>query len=162
MTINKKGGKHKHKARKDNRPRSLNVDELKKINGQEYAYVKEKYSSQHYSLLCYDKVSRLGCLRGKLRRARIKNGDLVLVSIREFQDDKCDIIYHYKEEDTDKLLKVKEIEPSFIKEGKIVEDADEDLVDSDSSDEETVVNTRDNRAVSFDDLKAAGIDFDDI
>ena len=50
----------------------------------------------------------------------------------------------------------------FIKEGKIVEDADEDLVDSDSSDEETVVNTRDNRAVSFDDLKAAGIDFDDI
>ena len=80
MVRNNKGGKHKHKARKDYKPRSLNIEQLKKIDGQEYGYVKEKYSSQHYKLLCYDKVERLGCLRGKLRKARIKNCDLVLVN----------------------------------------------------------------------------------
>ncbi len=159
MVRNNKGGKHKHKARKDHKPKSLNIEQLKKIDGQEYAYVKEKFSSQHYKLLCYDKVERLGCLRGKLRKARIKNGDLVLVSIREFQDDKCDIIYHYKEEDIDKLLRVKAVDSSFIKEGKL--NIDEDNQDNSSDDEDIPVNDT-TKEVSIDDLEAAGINFDDI
>ena len=157
MVRNNKGGKHKHKARKDYKPRSLNIEQLKKIDGQEYGYVKEKYSSQHYKLLCYDKVERLGCLRGKLRKARIKNCDLVLVSIREFQDDKCDIIYHYKEEDIDKLIQCKAVDSSFIKEGKLT--VEEDIYES--SDEETIVNDT-SKAVTIDELEAAGINFDDI
>tara|TARA_B100001093_G_C26765925_1_gene987887 strand:- start:216 stop:695 length:480 start_codon:yes stop_codon:yes gene_type:complete len=159
MVYNKKGGKHKHKARKDHKPKSLNIEQLKKIDGQEYAFVKEKFSSQHYKLLCYDKVERLGCLRGKLRKARIKNADLVLVSIREFQDDKCDIIYHYKEEDIDKLLRVKAVDSSFIKEGKL--NIEEDNQDDSSDDEDIQVNDT-SKEVSINDLEAAGINFDDI
>ena len=160
MVRNSKGGKHKHKARKDFKPKSLNIEQLKKIDGQEYAYVKEKYSSQHYKLICYDKVERLGCLRGKLRKARIKNSDLILVSIREFQDDKCDIIYHYKEEDIEKLKRAKILDDSFIKEGKLITDDDDNAYDTDLDEEETIVNN--SSSVSIDELKAAGINFDDI
>ena len=160
MVRNNKGGKHKHKARKDYKPKSLNIEQLKKIDGQEYGFVKEKYSSQHYKLLCYDKVERLGCLRGKLRKARIKNSDLVLVSIRDFQDDKCDIIYHYKEEDLDKLIKAKAVDSSFVKDGKLIVDK-EDNYESSDDEEETIVNNTDNK-VTIDELVAAGINFDDI
>lgn len=157
MVVNNKGGKHKHKARKDHKPKSLNVEELKKIAGQEYAFVKEKFSNQHYKLLCYDKVQRLGCLRGKLKSARIKNADLVLVSIRDFQDDKCDILYHYKEEDLDKLEKINAIDACFIKEGKLSE---ENVVNDDADEEQ--VNTAADTATTIDELEAAGINFDDI
>ena len=160
MVRNNKGGKHKHKAHKDHKPKSLNIEQLKKIEGQEYAFVKEKYSSQHYKLLCYDKVERLGCLRGKLRKARIKNSDLVLVSIREFQDDKCDIIYHYKEEDLDKLIRSKAVDSSFVKEGKLIVEEDNNYESSDEEDNKQVNDT--SNIVTIDELEAAGINFDDI
>ena len=45
MVKNRGGNKTKGKARKHNRPRTLNIDDLKKINGQEYAHVTEKYGA---------------------------------------------------------------------------------------------------------------------
>lgn len=158
MVFNKKGGKHKHKSRKGFKPKSFNIDDLKKINGQEYAFVKEVYSKKHYKLLCYDKVERLGCLRGKLKKANIKNSDLLLVSIRDFQDDKCDILYHYKEEDIEKLEKSNIVDCSFIKEGKLTENNDNDIDDNNDSEDEKQVNN----SATINDLEEAGFNFDDI
>lgn len=45
---------------------------------------------------CFDGVSRLCQIRGQMRkRVWINMGDIVLVSLREFQDSKADIIWKY-------------------------------------------------------------------
>ena len=45
---------------------------------------------------CFDGVSRLCQIRGQMRkRVWINVGDIVLVSLREFQDSKADIIWKY-------------------------------------------------------------------
>lgn len=45
---------------------------------------------------CYDEVLRVGHIRGKMKRkVWIAPGDIVLCSLREFQNKKCDIIMKY-------------------------------------------------------------------
>ena len=45
---------------------------------------------------CFDGVTRLCQIRGQMRkRVWINMGDIVLVSLREFQDSKADIIWKY-------------------------------------------------------------------
>merc|ERR550539_1490277 len=45
--------------------------------------------------MCLDGMERIGKIRGKMRhRQRIRPGDWVLVSLRDFQDKKCDIIFN--------------------------------------------------------------------
>lgn len=132
MVKNKGGNKTKGKARKHNRPRTLNIDDLKKINGQEYAHVTEKYGDGRYNLICYDKVTRLGIMRGKLKRyARLDRGGFVLVSLRDFEDNKCDIVEVYKEDDIEKLISAREVSSSFVKEGKLIESSkdNDNLID---------------------------------
>lgn len=97
MVKNKGGNKTKGRARKNSRrPRTMNVDDLRKIDGQEYAHALDKLGDGRFRLICYDKVARLGILRGTLKRfARCDRGAFVLVSIRDFEDSKCDIIHIY-------------------------------------------------------------------
>ena len=53
---------------------------------------------------------RIGHIRGKMKkRVWITRGDYVLVSLRDFQDEKADIIMKYKQDEVDKLKKYKEI-----------------------------------------------------
>jgi translation initiation factor 1A len=53
---------------------------------------------------------RLGVIRGKLRkRVWMVVGDIVLVSLRDFQDQKCDIIHKYDNAEVRKLLTSGEI-----------------------------------------------------
>lgn len=121
MVFNSGGKKTKGKARKNIRkPKIFNSEELKKIDGQEYAFVTKKLGDNRYTILCYDKVSRLGILRGSLKRGpKLGINNMVLVSIRGFQDDKCDIIAIYTSEEVDKLIGFNEILPSFAREGKM-------------------------------------------
>ena len=45
---------------------------------------------------CFDGKTRLGHIRGNMRkRVWINVGDIVLCSLREFQDDKADVILKY-------------------------------------------------------------------
>jgi len=45
----------------------------------------------------------------KIKGKKIVEGDLVLVSLRAFQDDKCDIIHKYTVKEANKLRKMGEI-----------------------------------------------------
>ena len=130
MVRNKTGGnKTKGKGRKFSRPKTLNIEDLKKIDGQEYAYVKEKYGGGRFKVICYDKIERMAIMRGKLKRmsGKLNAGGLILVSLRGFQDDKCDILEVYKSENIDKLIEIKEITSSFAKEGKLQENIKDDI-----------------------------------
>lgn len=76
-------------------------DEMKrelvfKEHGQEYAQVIKMLGNGRVDAQCYDGVKRLGIIRGAMRkRVWIAVGDIILVGLRDFQDNKADIIWKY-------------------------------------------------------------------
>ena len=131
MVLNRNGGKNtKKKGRKSNRQKTYSLDDLipSSSDNQEYGYVTEKYGDGRFSIMCYDKVQRLGIVRGAIKqKSRIVKGSLVLLSLRPYEDAKCDILYQYTEEDINKLTRAKSLHISFIKSGKLsTEDDDND------------------------------------
>merc|ERR1712107_483794 len=76
---------------------------------------------------CFDQVKRLCHIRGKMRKkVWVNQGDIVLVSLRSFQDEKGDIINKYTPEEARNLKTYGEI-PESTKIG----DADLDQDDGD-------------------------------
>ena len=98
MPKNVKGGS-KHKKMKNN----SNSDEitqndliLKSGKEQDYGKVEKILGNGRFSLLCNDKIIRLGIIRGNMRKRNWVNmGSIVLYSIREYEKDKVDIIHVY-------------------------------------------------------------------
>uniref|UniRef100_A0A6C0B466 S1-like domain-containing protein n=1 Tax=viral metagenome TaxID=1070528 RepID=A0A6C0B466_9ZZZZ len=158
MVKNRGGKKTKGKSRKTFRMKELGIQDLKKIDNQEYAHVLSVFGDGRYDLICYDKKKRLGILRGRVKRtARINKGDLVLVSIREFQDNKCDILAGYSQTEADKLIKEKEVFYSFVKSGELIQNLKDDFAESVSDDEEEV-----NNHITGNTVNQTGLNIDDI
>ena len=132
MVKNKGGKKTKGKARKSYYTVEMSLKDLRKVDDQEYAHISDVHGDGRYGLICYDKVKRLGIMRGTLRRkVRAKKSDIVLVSLRDYQDAKCDIIAHYRPEEVDKLVRAKEMSYSFVKTGELKNDIHDELGSSD-------------------------------
>jgi len=75
-----------------------------KDDGQEYAQVIKIEGHGRCRVECSDGVTRLGVIRGSMRKkVWIKLDNYVLVGLRDFQDDKCDIIGKYSDEDVRNL-----------------------------------------------------------
>ena len=94
MVKNKgKGGKNRRRGKADgDMKRELTFKE----DGQEYAQVTRMLGNGRLEAFCFDGVNRLCHIRGKLRkRVWIGVGDIVLLGLREFQDQKADIILKY-------------------------------------------------------------------
>ncbi|KAJ2455566.1 Translation initiation factor 1A [Coemansia sp. RSA 2336] len=75
---------------------------------QEYAVVTKILGNGRMEVQCFDKENkkRLGHVRGALRKkVWIGLGEYILVSLREFQDDKCDILLKYSDEEVKNLRK---------------------------------------------------------
>ena len=121
MGKNIKGGsKHKKYARVRDTTEKLDIKMLQKEPGQEYAFVVNVLGNCRFELLCYDETIRLGCLRGKMRkRVWVNKNDCVLVGLRDFQDEKCDIIQKYTETQLQFLIKKKELKSEFVHNGNI-------------------------------------------
>ena len=97
------------------------------------------------------------------KRKFINQGQLVLVSIRDWQDDVCDIIDSYEESHARRLKSEKEIPDSFrLGEDNPYdldnEDLEFDMGMPDDSDEETLEEVKKEDDIPNDD----GIDIDDI
>ena len=87
---------------------------------QEYAEVMKTLGSRRFEVSSNNKT-RLAHLRGNMRRGNWVNpGDFVLISLRDYQDNKCDILHKYSSEDLQKLKKLGEI--SNIVQEKIAEE----------------------------------------
>tara|TARA_Y200000002_G_scaffold381644_1_gene396233 strand:+ start:4461 stop:5030 length:570 start_codon:yes stop_codon:yes gene_type:complete len=124
------GNKKRRGAKRHSRMKTYSLDDLipSKDDNQAYAYVSQKYGDGRYSIMCYDKVSRMGIVAGKLKKSsRIDKGALVLVSLREYQDNKCDIIYHYTPEDIDKLTKSNNVNLGFVRSGTLSANDEENI-----------------------------------
>ena len=167
MGKNFKGGsKHKKYARNRFGVAKTKLSDLKKTENQEYAFVKDVLGNCRFKLICWDKKERLGILRGKMKKRQwVTRGEIVLASLREFQDDKCEIIQKYTSDQVNILKKHNLISESFIKDGKTFDNEadnedtfnyDNDIENETNLDSVNSINNNNNE-ITLDD-----IDFDDI
>ena len=108
---NQKGGK-KHKRNKNysNENMTLRLKE----DGQEYPKITKCKGNCRFDVECCDGKSRSAILCGAMRKRKFVNqGQLVLVSLRDFQDNICDIIDSYDENQSKKLKQEKVLPESF-------------------------------------------------
>ena len=110
---NIKGGK-KHKRNKKQNDIVEKTLRLKE-EGQEYAQISKCLGNCRFTVLCFDGKERMATMCGGMRKRRFVNqNDIVLVSLRDWQDEKCDIIDNYDDNLTRKM-KDKGIIPDSIK-----------------------------------------------
>ena len=107
----KKGGK-KHKRNKN---RDIETKTIRyKEDGQEYAQITKCKGNCRFDVRCSDGKERAAILCGTMRKRKFVNlNDIVLVSLRDFQDDICDIMDSYDENGARKLRETKELPETF-------------------------------------------------
>jgi len=142
MPKNKLGG---NKAKRSKGSSEGTKKELEfKEDGQEYGQVQRMLGNGRCDVQCFDGTKRLCHIRGKMRKkVWVNQGDIVLVSLRDFQDEKGDIITKYTTEEARNLKTYGEL-PDNIKINET------DVMDGEMSDD----------GVEFD--EAAGVDLDAI
>jgi len=107
------------KKPKGTRSAGVNVEKRElvfKEDGQEYARCSGLLGNRRISMECMDGVQRLGLIRGSMKRGaanRVRTGDLVLVGLRDYQDEKADVIHKYDIDEVHRLKAYGEIEAGF-------------------------------------------------
>ena len=88
-----KGGKNRRRGKNEgDEKREL----VFKEDGQEYAQVLRMLGNGRLEAQCIDGVKRLCHIRGKMRKkVWVNNGDIILLGLRDFQDEKADVILKY-------------------------------------------------------------------
>ena len=86
-----------------------------KEDGQEYAQIIKMKGNCRFDVKCFDGKERMAVMCGSMRKRQFVNlHQVVLVSLRDFQDSVCDIIDSYDDNQVRDLKELKEI-PDFIK-----------------------------------------------
>ena len=109
----------KRKIRREPMKRDLEY----KNDNQEYAQVLKMLGNGRCDVKCIDGITRLAIIRGKLRnKVWIKLGDYILIGLRDFQDNKCDVLLKYTDEEVRTLKSCGE-----IPENRLSSDEEEDI-----------------------------------
>jgi translation initiation factor 1A len=78
----------------------------KKWNKEQFAYAQLMLGANHIRVRCSDGVTRMGRIKGKMKkRTWIREGDTLIIIPWSFQDEKCDIVFRYIKPQTDWLRK---------------------------------------------------------
>lgn len=89
---------------------SRSMDKVLAFPTVEYAQVSKTLGSGHLEVQCFDGEKRIAHIRGKLRKkVWINPGDVVLLSLRDFQDSRADIILKYTPDEARSLKALGEI-----------------------------------------------------
>jgi translation initiation factor 1A len=108
--MTKNAGGKGHRKTKNQNGGLFRREIIFKEYGQEYALITKMLGNGHCECKCYDDVVRLGNIRGKLRkRVWLSVGDVVLCGLREYQDEKVDIIHKYTADEVVNLKTMGEI-----------------------------------------------------
>ncbi|KAJ3194940.1 Eukaryotic translation initiation factor 1A, X-chromosomal [Entophlyctis luteolus] len=122
-----KGGKNRKKGKGegDGDKREL----LFKEEGQEYAFVTKMLGNGWVEAQCMDGEKRLGHIRGAFRKkVWINAGDLILLGLRDYQDNKADIILKYTPDEARMLKSYGELPDSVkVNENEEGGDSDDDV-----------------------------------
>jgi len=104
-----------------------------KEEGQEYAQVARMLGNGRLEAVCVDGKKRLCIIRGKMRKhVWIHPGDTILISLREYQDGKGDVIHKYTP------VEARELKKMGVVDFQISENANDDNeegMDSDDGDD---------------------------
>jgi translation initiation factor 1A len=85
---------------------TIRVRVPKKRNREMFAYAELMMGANHIRVRCIDGVTRMGRIKGKIKkRVWIREGDTLIVIPWSFQDEKCDISYRYTKPQVDWLRK---------------------------------------------------------
>ncbi|PRW56587.1 eukaryotic translation initiation factor 1A [Chlorella sorokiniana] len=88
-----KGGKNRRRGKNDSDDKR---ELIFKEDGQEYAQVLRMLGNGRLEAHCMDGIKRLCHIRGKMRKkVWVNTGDIVLVGLRDYQDEKADVILKY-------------------------------------------------------------------
>jgi translation initiation factor 1A len=109
---NKKGG-NKTKKQKNStiNPIERKLEFKNTEDNQEYAQIKKALGNSRFEAFFFDGKTRLAHAPRSLKKSKcfVKVGDVVIVSLRSFQDAKCDILYIYNTKEIKQLKKLGEI-----------------------------------------------------
>jgi len=103
-----------------------------------YGQVLRLLGDSRLEIQCTDGVKRMGHIRGTMKKkVWIAMGDVVLIAKRDYEDDKCDIILKYTEEEVRKLKQLEQIPESIkLPENENKQNDDADIVFMSDDDEE--------------------------
>jgi translation initiation factor 1A len=107
-----------------NKKKTLNLSKSKNINYiinpeyEDYGFVIKLLGNCRASVMCNNGDIIIGIIRGNMRRFNkrvlIGDGDIVVVSRREYQANKADIVHKYNLEQCQYIINSKEISESLI------------------------------------------------
>lgn len=121
---NEKGGKHQKKKKNIN---LLNRSLVIKHADQDYARVVKKLGNCRFEVICQNGQSYLAHVRGKMKRREwVEVDDIVLISLRDFQDNKVDILLKYNHGEAIDLLSMNEFDSLLLKNNKYDKDSEDD------------------------------------
>merc|ERR1711916_276698 len=126
-----KGGKNRRRGKNDS---DTKRELVFREDGQEYAQIARMLGNGRVEAQCFDGTTRLGHIRGKMRKkVWVNQGDIVLVGLRDYQDAKCDVILKYTADEARSLKAYGELpDTAKINETDTFDDGDDDdLVDFD-------------------------------
>ncbi|RKP22901.1 hypothetical protein SYNPS1DRAFT_25169, partial [Syncephalis pseudoplumigaleata] len=102
--------KNKGKNENDGEKRELIYKDEGQGKSPCYAQVMKMLGNGRLEAQCFDGEKRLAHIRGKLRKkVWINQGDIILLSLREFQDGKADVIMKYNADEARALQKAGEL-----------------------------------------------------
>ncbi|XP_028412105.1 eukaryotic translation initiation factor 1A, Y-chromosomal-like isoform X1 [Dendronephthya gigantea] len=120
-----KGGKNRRRGKNENESEKREL--VFKEDGQEYAQVTKMLGNGRLEALCFDGTTRLCHIRGKLRKkVWINAGDIILLGLRDFQDNKADVILRYNPDEAMSLRAYGEL-PDDVRIDDTVEWHDDDI-----------------------------------
>jgi translation initiation factor 1A len=147
-----KGGKNRRRGKNENESekRELIFKEdgqgmsfgLQVIKFIEYAQVQKMLGNGRLEALCFDGEKRLAHIRGKMRKkvensslkysniyqVWINQGDIILISLREYQDEKADVILKYTSDEARNLKAYGELPTDAkINENTLDQDEEEEI-----------------------------------
>jgi len=97
-----KGGKNRRRGKNEND--DVKRELVQKEDGQAYAQVIKMLGNGRLEAMCFDNQKRLCHIRGKLRKkVWINTTDIILIGLRDFQDEKADVILKYTADEARQL-----------------------------------------------------------
>ena len=116
-----KGGKNRRRGARTAAPREL----AQKVEGQDYAQVTRMLGNGHLHAMCSDSKERMCVIPGSMRKKQwVGQGDIILINLRDYQDDKADIVLRYTPSEVRSLKKLGEL-PSNMQFDENQEDEDD-------------------------------------
>ncbi|NBO99295.1 MAG: hypothetical protein EBU90_04100 [Proteobacteria bacterium] len=147
MTKNTIGGKGHKRSKAINvsaRPLQMRDSET------DYAYVLDVLGGGRMRVFCYsDSKERIGHIRGSLyKKVWIARDDLVLVSFRDFEQGKCDILLKYTPDEARLLIRRGHLPENFAKLARKEEGGNNDL----DADADIMFEDNDNKEINIDEI----------